>query len=593
MTSQTTSMRPPQTAFKIGLPVLVLFVLGGLLWQRVATMDITAITSAVAQVSLLQWFFATCATWCSFQAIGRYDAVWHRILQTGIAPDPARRAGMRAIAAAQTLGFGAITASLVRWRSLPSLSLWQATQLSLAVTVTFSLCWAAFAIGALWWLIDGGSAISIPPPVALIFLVAIVFFAPYLRGKYASQLGIGDIGKLLGLTALDLIFAGLALYILLPHGTPLGFADITAAYIIALGLGLIANTPGGAGAFDLALLALLPLDAPEPLVAAIIAFRIVYYLVPASFALAALAHPAQPKTDPTAGPAAWGLTCQSGELSGGWHIGWLPGVMLTIGAHPIQPENKIKISTLRNKAQWRARTTALYGCDPRMALAARDLGWHVRRTTMEAMIRPQTWSTTGGKRQTLRRKLRQAAQAEVTISKAGSDLPLAEMRQIANAWAVSRGGELGFSMGRFDPDYVRLQEVFLIKINAQPIGFVTFHKGVRDWSLDLIRHRDGIPEGSIHAAIVAGIAAAKVAGVSQLSLACVPDPRYTPAFWASRRAGLIQFKRCFGPIWVPRYHAAPSRFAFWFSALVIGIAIHRPLANVPWKCRRLLRQWGK
>ncbi|WP_341365988.1 phosphatidylglycerol lysyltransferase domain-containing protein [Yoonia sp. BS5-3] len=590
MITPATTRPQAQTILRIGLPLLILLICGGLLWQRVTAMDIGAIGQAIGQVTPLQWALAGVATWGSFHAIGRYDALWHRVLQTGIASFPARRAGIQAIAIAQTLGFGAITGSLVRWRALPSLSLWQTAHLTLAVTVTFTSCWAAYAIGAIWWLgIDPDKAGISPFMILIIFMVfgsivAISYqkFTPALSGR--------DIGTLAGLTAVDMACAALALYILLPAGTGLPFSTVAAAYVIALGIGLISNTPCGAGSFDLTVLALVPLDAPEPLVAALLAFRIVYYLAPALIALIGLARPGAAPNDPADGPASWGLARQSGALQGGWHLGWLPGLTLSFGAHPSVQAKSRKINALNTDAHFHGRIAVLYNCDRRMAKAARDLGWHVRRTAMEAMIRPQTWSTAGGKRQTLRRKLRNAAQAGVTITKAGADLPIKEMDQIARAWAISHGGELGFSMGRYTPAYVQDQHVFLIKNDAQLIGFVTFHGSKDDWVLDLIRHVHNTPDGAIQCAITAAIGSAKAAGVTHLSLACAPDPRYTPAFWSKRRAGLIQFKRSFGPIWVPRYHAAPNRATFWLSGMIIGIAIYRPLANMPFRLGRMLRK---
>jgi phosphatidylglycerol lysyltransferase len=164
-----------------------------------------------------------------------------------------------------------------------------------------------------------------------------------------------------------------------------------------------------------------------------------------------------------------------------------------------------------------------------------------------------------------------------------------QLLPIARAWTLSHGGEFGFSMGRFCPSYVARQRVFLVKCDAQSVGFITFHVTKNDWALDLIRHSENIPDGAIHAAIVTAIEVAKNEGVRQLSLASVPDPRFTPKFWANSRAGLTQFKRSFAPTWAPRYLAAPNSWFFWISGAMIGLAIHRPLANAPWKLAATLK----
>ncbi len=580
----------PRRFLRNGLPVAVLLICVPLLWQRVSIMDMGAIRAAVGAVGWNQWLLAVLATCLSFQAIGRYDAVWHRLMGTGVSPAIARRAGMRAIAVAQLLGFGAVTGSLVRWRCLPMLSLWQATRLSIAVTLAFTLCWALFASCAFWWsgLYPAFSALHLG-----LLLLAAGILITMVRRRLAHNLTTADMGQLMVWTAVDLCCAAVALFVLLLDAIDVSFSHILAAYVLALGAGLVSNTPGGAGAFDLTLLTLLPMATPEPLVAAIIAFRLVYYLLPASLALVSLARPVRQAGASRNTPAHWALARQSGEVrtiaDQVWYLSDLPFVMTAVGPAHRATAKAPNLTALRGHAAIRTRFPALYNCDPRLAMAARNAGWHVRRTAMEALIRPATWSTAGNRRQTLRRKLRHAAAAGVEVTRPGAMQPIEQMRHVARQWALSHGGELGLSMGRFCPDLLNQQEVFLITIDGQITGFVSFHASPTGWVLDLIRHVDGIPDGAIQAAIVGAIETARQSDIPMLSLACTPDPRYTPDRWANRKAGLIQFKRSFGPIWVPRYHAAPSRFSFWVTGVVIGIGIHRPWANLPWKLARRIK----
>ena len=566
------------------LPLVALLICGGMLWARIGSLDAALVHATVAAVTPAQWMLAALATWGSFHAIGRYDAVWHRINGTGVRPARARRAGMQAIALSQFLGFGAATGSLARWRSLPELTLWQTTRITLAVTLTFMVLWALTGLVAAWWL---GLALSFGGLVLV--LAACVWLGDVARQILVPDLRRRDAAGLFAWTVIDMVLATLALYILLPAGMEIPFATLTAAFIVALGAGLVSNAPGGAGAFELTLMSLLPQAGAEPLLGAILAFRVVYYVGPAVLALILLARPA-PETMRVdyRSPAAWQLARQSGrvrQLDGGpVLVGSLPGVLAALG--PQARHAELPADMLRH-ALSRGQIPALYNCDQRMALQARQAGWHVRRTAMEAVINPATWSTEGRAKQGLRRKLRLAESAGVTIAPATGALPLAEMTALARDWAEGHAGELGFSMGRYCPEYVTHQRVFLIRQGERLIGFITFHAGPDGWLLDLIRHGDAMPDGTMQSAIATAIMTAKSEGVPQLSLACAPDPRHTPEFWWRKRAGLIQFKRGFGPEWQPRYHAAPTRAGFWFTGLVIGIAIHRPLANLPFKLRKL------
>ena len=79
----------------------------------------------------------------------------------------------------------------------------------------------------------------------------------------------------------------------LSHGVSVKFTALLAAYVIALGAGLLARTPAGAGAFDLPLIAIL--DGHEQLGVVLIVFRCIYDLISPGMALLAIvSQPPQP-----------------------------------------------------------------------------------------------------------------------------------------------------------------------------------------------------------------------------------------------------------------------------------------------------------
>ncbi len=161
----------------------------------------------------------------------------------------------------------------------------------------------------------------------------------------------------------------------------------------------------------------------------------------------------------------------------------------------------------------------------------------------------------------LRRKLRRAARAGVTVS-LGTDLPVAEMAAVAADWTRLRGAERGFSMGRYDPAYVAGQHVYLARAGDRLAGFATFHVTPDEWALDLMRHGPDMPEGTMHALVAAALADAARLGVARLSLAGLPprpDPRRGLAARLVARGlsrlsgpGLHQFKAAFAPAFVPQ-----------------------------------------
>ncbi|KJZ20049.1 phosphatidylglycerol lysyltransferase domain-containing protein [Loktanella sp. S4079] len=577
---------------KLALPLAFLGICGALLWSKVAAMDHAAIWSTLLQMNFWVCIAAACATWVSLRAVGQYDAIWHEILRTGVPAHRAAASGTTAVAISQSLGFGAITASLARLRLLPQLTLWQITQLSAAISITFMTCWALYALIATWWL---GTYSGLSPTwVVSIACASVALLAAAIFGKdrLGGTLTLRHIGRLMGWTMGDIFFATLALYVLIPADAGVGFATVLAAFIIALGAGLMSNSPGGAGAFDLTIITLL--NGQEELVAALIAFRLIYYVIPALIAAISLAWPTKSAVNCGTGPALWTLTHQTGDLlhiaGRNWFIGKLPFFHCSIGAQQSSPGQAFDLCALRRAAKRRGKCGVLYNCSPRLAATAARAGWFVRRIAMEAIIRPQEWTTHGPKKQRLRRKLRNAEAAGVSIVEQNPSEPIDDLQKIARDWAIQQGGEMGFSMGRFSPELIREQRTFRITINAQTYGFVTFCTSPDDWHLDLIRYRGNLPDGAIHMAIAAAIEAAATEGVQVISLASVPDPEHTPALWAARKSGLMQFKRSFVPIWVPRYHAAPNRLMFWLSGFAIAIAIHRPLQNLPWKMLQLIKK---
>ena len=69
-----------------------------------------------------------------------------------------------------------------------------------------------------------------------------------------------------------------------------GFAILAfaAIYVFACILGVASNAPGGIGVFEAAMLKAVPVASEEALLASLVLFRVIYYLVPFLFALALL-----------------------------------------------------------------------------------------------------------------------------------------------------------------------------------------------------------------------------------------------------------------------------------------------------------------
>ena len=90
----------------------------------------------------------------------------------------------------------------------------------------------------------------------------------------------------LTLSVLDWSLAAGVLYALLPEAAGLTFPKMLSAYMLSIVLGLVSNVPGGLGVFDTAIVLLLRRWLPaDVLLGCVLAFRILYYLVPLVVAL--------------------------------------------------------------------------------------------------------------------------------------------------------------------------------------------------------------------------------------------------------------------------------------------------------------------
>jgi len=135
----------------------------------------------------------------------------------------------------------------------PRVNQWLAVALLLGVVGFSSWCWFPRNIGTKRWPVRLPSG-----PLVLLQIV----------------IGLFDLGA-----------AALAMYLLIPAGPNIGIFPIMAVFIAATLLGFASHTPAGIGVFDATFLIGLGHDDKEPLVAALLMFRLMYHFLPFIFAL--------------------------------------------------------------------------------------------------------------------------------------------------------------------------------------------------------------------------------------------------------------------------------------------------------------------
>jgi uncharacterized membrane protein YbhN (UPF0104 family) len=204
---------------------------------------------------------------------------------------------------AHGIGAVALIAPAIRYRiySRYGLSVFDVANISFLTGLTFWLGnLTALGLSLLW---DPSSidAIDFAPTLGnrafaaalLVGVVAFVIWSWRSTGNFGTarwpvRLPSGPMVLLqIGLGVAELGAAALAMYVLIPAELDVGLSRTIAVFIAAMLLGFASHAPAGLGAFDATILiGLGDQDNEEPLIAALLIFRVLYHLLPFVLALA-------------------------------------------------------------------------------------------------------------------------------------------------------------------------------------------------------------------------------------------------------------------------------------------------------------------
>lgn len=324
-----------------------------------------------------------------------------------------------------------------------------------------------------------GSPLLLASVIGFVAFVGISLFQPCLTWCKikVSWPSVNSIHVIIVFTAADTLTAAFALHVLFPSSIELTFIQLYTSFLLAFSIGLISGTTGGIGPFEKAFWAFFPMHPAAPLHTSIPVYRVIHYAGSALYAIVILAR------GPLIGSS---LKTSMRKQAGG--ASWLPShIEILVNAAP-----RTKANLLRQSGETWDRLPYLYKIGARWTSQARNFCFVVVPVSREARLRPQNFDLTLSPRRQLRRKLRQADKAGISMTplQIQSDLnfSLQEMEWVAHQSALKHGGERRFSMGNFSQSYLQTQRCFLAQNDEALVGLVRFSTVAAEWTLDLIRH---------------------------------------------------------------------------------------------------------
>jgi uncharacterized membrane protein YbhN (UPF0104 family) len=230
----------------------------------------------------------------ALRTIGRRD-VLYRV---------AALAGFTSYSVGHNIGASVLTGGAVRYRIysawgldaiavakicfIAGLTFWLGNATVLGLGIAYAPQ-AASAIDQLPAWINRGAAFLIL--AVLTTYVAWVWRRPRTIGRSGWQVTLPD-GPLtllqIGIGIVDLSFCALAMYMLVPDDPNIGFVSLAVIFVTATLLGFASHAPGGIGVFDAAMLVGLWQFEKEELLAGLLVFRLLYYIIPFAISLVIL-----------------------------------------------------------------------------------------------------------------------------------------------------------------------------------------------------------------------------------------------------------------------------------------------------------------
>jgi uncharacterized membrane protein YbhN (UPF0104 family) len=292
---------------RIGVVVSLAIIAGAIdiLWHTLRGIDFAEVVTAVKATEAHDVVLAAIFVAAGYFTLTFYDLFALRTIgRNEVRYRVAALAAFTSYSIGHNLGASVFTGGAVRYRiySHYGLSAVEVAKICFLAGLTFWLGNATVLGLGIAYAPEAASAIDKLPPwvnqliagavlTALASYVAWVWIAPRTIGRSDWVVTLPD-GKLtllqIVIGIIDLSFCALAMYVLVPDQPYIGFVTLAVIFVTATLLGFASHSPGGLGVFDAAMLVALWQYDKEDLLAGLLLFRLLYYIVPFALSLVLL-----------------------------------------------------------------------------------------------------------------------------------------------------------------------------------------------------------------------------------------------------------------------------------------------------------------
>jgi uncharacterized membrane protein YbhN (UPF0104 family) len=286
----------------LALSVCIIAISVFVLWRRLQHLDVDRVMAALAAKPVHEILAAAGAIAASYVTLTFYD--WFALRTIGARHVPYRIAALASFTSysiGHNIGATVFSGGAIRYRiySFWGLRLIDIAKLCFVTGLTFWLGNLTVLGLGMVYVPAAASAVDHLPPFAnrMLGIAALVVLAGYLVYVWRKPRAFGTdrwrvtlpdgpltlLQLLIGLA--DLFFCAVAMSLLIPSQPPIEFIALSVVFVFATLFGFASHAPGSLGVFDAAMLVGLGQFDREELVAGLLLFRLLYFILPFTFAL--------------------------------------------------------------------------------------------------------------------------------------------------------------------------------------------------------------------------------------------------------------------------------------------------------------------